>query len=290
MLSTSADPPPRSAVPVPERVPAPLPLADLPASARARIRFVLTDIDDTLTTGGRLTASAYGALERLWARGYHVIPVTGRPAGWCDLIARFWPVDAVIGENGAFYFRYDRDAREMTRRFWLDEDERAAARRRLDRLAATILAAVPGARIAADQPYRIADLAIDCREDTGPLLPEAVDRIALLMRDAGAAAKISSIHVNGWFGDWDKLAMTRRLFAEIYGIDLAPRHDLDRQREAVVFIGDSPNDEPMFGFFPLSVAVANIRSYLPHLKAPPAYVTAGEAGAGFVEFAEMLLS
>jgi HAD superfamily hydrolase (TIGR01484 family) len=276
MPSTSPDPPLRRS--------APAPLAEFPARLRAGIRFVLTDIDDTLTTDGRLTAAAYGAVERLSAHGYRVIPVTGRPAGWCDLIARFWPVDGVVGENGAFYFRYDHQARSMTRRFWQSESERAAARARLDRLAAAILGAVPGARLAADQPYRVADLAIDYREDAGPLPPEAVDRIVAMMREAGATAKISSIHVNGWFGEWDKLAMTRHLFAEVYGIDL------DRRREAVVFIGDSPNDEPMFGFFPLSVAVANIGPYLPQLKARPAYVTSGVAGAGFVEFAEALLS
>jgi len=260
------------------------PIAQWQRTERSGIRFVLTDIDDTLTTDGRLTAAAYGALERLAARGYRVIPVTGRPAGWCDLIARLWPVDGVVGENGALYFRFDRAVRTMTRRFWLSEDQRGAARRRLDRLAAAILAEVPGARLAADQPYRIADLAIDYREDAGPLPNEAVERIVEVMREAGATAKISSIHVNGWFGDWDKLAMTRRLFAEAYGIDL------DRERGSVAFIGDSPNDEPMFAFFPLSVAVANIRPYLPLLKARPAYVTAGEAGAGFVEFAETLLS
>jgi HAD superfamily hydrolase (TIGR01484 family) len=271
----SADPPVR---------PTMRPLAELPASVQRAVRFVLLDIDDTLTTGGRLTAAAYNALERLSERGYRVIPITGRPAGWCDLIARFWPVDAVVGENGAFYFRYDRAARAMTRRFWLSDDERAAARVRLDALAGEILAAVPGARIAADQPYRVADLAIDYREDAGPLPPEDVDRIAALMRSAGAEAKISSIHVNGWFGDWDKLAMTRRLFAELYGIDLG------RQREAVAFIGDSPNDEPMFSFFPNSIAVANIRPFLSRLGAPPAYVTKAEAGAGFVEFAEALRS
>jgi hydroxymethylpyrimidine pyrophosphatase-like HAD family hydrolase len=215
-----------------------------------------------------------------------VIPVTGRPAGWCDLIARFWPVDAVIGENGAFYFRYDHQARVMTRHFWLSAEEREAARQRLDRLGDEIIAAVPGARIAADQSYRVADLAIDHAEDTGPLTTPEVDRIIALMQAAGASAKTSSIHVNGWFGDWDKLAMTRRLFCEIYGMDL----DRDRDRDAVAFIGDSPNDEPMFGFFPHSVAVANIRSYLPRLQSRPAYVTEAEAGDGFVEFAAMLLS
>jgi len=253
------------------------PLAEFPARD---IRFVLTDIDDTLTTDGRLTAGAYGALERLADKGYRVIPVTGRPAGWCDMIARFWPVDAVVGENGAFYFRYDRPARRMTRRHFAGPPDRA----RLDALAAEILAAVPGARLAADQPYRLADLAIDFREDCGPLPQDDIDRIVELFETAGAIAKVSSIHVNGWFGAWDKLAMTRILFREEYGLDL------DAVRETVAFIGDSPNDAPMFGYFPNAVGVANVRPYLPRIATPPAYVTEAEAGAGFAEFAERLLS
>jgi HAD superfamily hydrolase (TIGR01484 family) len=260
------------------------PLREFPAAARRRIRFVLCDIDDTLTSGGRLGAAAYAALEALAAAGRIVVPVTGRPAGWCDLIARFWPVDAVIGENGAFYFRYDPRARRMIRRYAQDEAERAAARRRLDRLAGEILAAVPGARVAADQPYRIADLAIDYREDCGPLPPEEAARIAALFRAAGASAKISSIHVNGWFGDYDKLAMTRLLFRDCYG------GELDDLREDCVFVGDSPNDEPMFAGFPHSVGVANIRPFAAGMQTPPAYVTAAEAGAGFAEFAAFLLS
>ena len=260
------------------------PLNEFPAELRRRVRFVLTDIDDTLTTNGRLTASAYAALERLGASGLRVIPVTGRPAGWCDMVARFWPVAAVVGENGAFWFRYDHERRQITRSFWLNEQERGEARRKLDRLAVEIPAAVPGARVAADQLYRIADLAIDFAEDVSPLPLAAADRIAALMREAGAEARISSIHVNGWFGDWDKLAMTRRLFDEAY------RADLDRCRDQVVFIGDSPNDAPMFGFFPNAIGVANIRPFLDHIEAKPAYVTKAEAGAGFVEFTDMLLS
>jgi HAD superfamily hydrolase (TIGR01484 family) len=259
------------------------PLAEFPIEARRRVRFVLTDIDDTLTSDGRLGAAAYAALERLAESGRRVVAVTGRPAGWCDMIARFWPVDAVVGENGAFYFRYDRAARAMTRRYFLSGAERAEARARLDRLAAEILAAVPGARLAADQPYRIADLAIDFREDCGPLPREDVDRIVALFEAAGATAKVSSIHVNGWFGEWDKLAMTRILFREAHGLDL------DASREAITFIGDSPNDAPMFGYFPHAVAVANIFPHLTRIATPPAYVTTAETGAGFVEFADALL-
>src|SRR5215468_5779566 len=120
-------------------------LDTFPTAARRRIRGVFTDIDDTLTTDGKLTAAAYGALERLQAAGFLVVPITGRPAGWCDHIARMWPVDAVVGENGAFYFRYDAAARKLMKRFLVPAEERAANRQRLQALGARILAAVPGA-------------------------------------------------------------------------------------------------------------------------------------------------
>ena len=259
------------------------PLSEFPSAARARVRFVLTDIDDTLTDHGRLGAAAYAALERLQTAGFTVVPVTGRPAGWCDLIARFWPVDAVVGENGALYMRYDREARRMLRRFWQDDAARADSRRRLEALAQQILAAVPGAGIASDQPYRESDLAIDFCEDVAPLDNTAVDRIVALFAEAGAQAKVSSIHVNGWFGDWDKLAMTRRLFAEQFGTEL------DAVREQVVFVGDSPNDQPMFGYFPHAVAVANIARCRDRLTRLPAWVTAAEGGAGFAELAAALM-
>jgi len=195
------------------------PLSECPKTTLAAIRGVLTDIDDTLTTDGHLTAAAYGALERLRAAGLIVVPVTGRPAGWCDHIARMWPVSAVIGENGAFYFQYDHGARAMRRRYVEDAAAREAHRKRLAEIAAEILAAVPGAAVAADQHYRETDLAIDYCEDVPPLSLEAAERIAGLMRDAGLHAKVSSIHVNGWFGDYDKLTMTRQLFREQFATE-----------------------------------------------------------------------
>src|SRR3954453_9653135 len=130
------------------------PLAEFPVTLRQRIRFVLTDIDDTLTTDGRLTGAAYAALERLSASGLAIIPVTGRPAGWCDMIARFWPVDAVVGENGAFYFSYDHRARAMQRTYFAPAAEREKNRSRLEEIRARVLNEVPGAAVASDQAYR----------------------------------------------------------------------------------------------------------------------------------------
>ena len=259
------------------------PLREFPLDARRRIRFVLCDIDDTLTDGGRLTARAYGALERLHEAGLKVVPVTGRPAGWCDLIARFWPVDAVVGENGAFFFTYQRAARRMLRSFWRTPEQRAGDRERLGVLRRRILAEVPGATVAADQAYREADLAIDYREDTGPLPDDAVRRIVELFEAQGACAKVSSIHVNGWFGDYDKLAMSRRLLRERFDLDDATA------LEQVLFVGDSPNDAPMFAHFEHSVGVANLRDFAGRLPAEPAWVTEGRGGAGFVELVAALL-
>ncbi len=231
----------------------PLPLANMPDAVRRAIRGVLTDIDDTLTTDGRLTAHAYAALERLRAAGYIVVPVTGRPAGWCDHIARMWPVDAVVGENGAFYMRYDATTRTLVRRFVTPERERIATRKRLADVGAEILRAVPGCALASDQHYRETDLAIDYCEDVPPLPRDAVDRIVAMMQARGLTAKVSSIHVNGWFGDYDKLAMTRTLLREVFACDL------DAESDAFVFAGDSPNDAPMFAFFRNAVGVANLR-------------------------------
>lgn len=261
-----------------------LPLGAFDAAAGRAVRGVFTDIDDTLTSEGRLTAASYGALERLKAAGFLVVPITGRPAGWCDHIARFWPVDAVVGENGAFYFYYDRAARKLRKRF-LDEDAvRAQKRRKLIELGTKILAEVPGTALASDQLYRETDLAVDFCEDVPALPMSAVDRIVALFEAAGATAKVSSIHVNGWFGDYDKLGMTRRLMAEVFSIDL------DRENEHFVFAGDSPNDQPMFAFFRHSVGVANVRKFISRLSVKPRYVAAHEGGAGFAELADLLIA
>jgi HAD superfamily hydrolase (TIGR01484 family) len=254
------------------------PLAMLDAGP---IKAVLLDIDDTLTTDGKLSAEAYGALEQLKTAGKLVVPVTGRPAGWCDHIARMWPVDAVVGENGAFYFCMTRG--KLQQRFHDQAAVRASQRGRLAEIGERIVRAVPGCALASDQSYRETDLAIDYCEDVPPMPLAAAQRIAGLMREAGLQAKISSIHVNGWFGQYDKLAMTRLLFAERFGWDLAVRN-----REAV-FAGDSPNDAPMFAFFDQSVGVANLRRFDSLDFARPKYVAAAAAGAGFAELARHLL-
>ncbi len=253
------------------------PFVEFPSESRRRIRFVLTDVDDTLTDGPRLPAAAYLAVERLRDARITVIPVTAAPAGWCDLMARMWPVGAVIGENGGLCFRHNRASGITERRYWLAAGEREEARGRLAALGADIAAALPGVEIAHDQRYRETTLAFRNRDAA------LSDQIVARLRAAGARATVNSIWVLGWFGDFDKLAMTRRMMAELFATDID--HDSDR----CLYIGDSLNDAPMFGFFPYSVGVATVRHYADRMPVLPRWITKEAGGAGFVEVAEALL-
>jgi HAD superfamily hydrolase (TIGR01484 family) len=259
------------------------PLRDLPDEIARRVAVVFTDIDDTLTTHGRIPAEAFAAIWSLHEASIPVVLVTGRPAGWCDHLARMWPVAGVVGENGAFYFRYDTNARKLVTRFLLSEDERLDLMLRFGDLVQRILREVPGAAVASDQRYRIHDLAIDFAEDVDPLPREQIDRIVALFEKAGAVAKVSSIHVNGWFGDYDKLSMIRTFAREVLELDL------DRDNDRALYAGDSPNDEPAFAFFTNSVGVANVLHFTDRLQHPPAFVTEASGGQGFAELAERLL-
>jgi len=252
--------------------------------AKRQLRFVLTDIDDTLTDHGKLGAAAYAAMWRLYNAGFILIPVTGRPAGWCDLIIRQWPVHAVVGENGAFvYFCEKKETDLKIRTFHHPEVAGEDVRRRLDELKKKVLTEVPGSRVARDQFARQFDLAIDFREDPPDLGFEAAERIRQVCEEEGAVARISSIHVNAWFGNYDKISMTKIFLQREYGLDE------EQLKSQVIFCGDSPNDQPMFSFFPFSCGVANLKDMLDYISRPPAYITDARGGAGFVELADLLL-
>jgi len=259
------------------------PFHKFPPHIKNQIRYILTDIDGTLTSNGRLPAAVFTAMERLKTAGIRIIPITGRPAGWCDHIARMWPIDGLVGENGAFYFSYDERRKKMLRRYWKTEKERRNDRKKLDKIKREILSGISGCSVASDQAYREADLAIDYCEDVPPLSMKKVDQIVDCFRAAGAMAKISSIHVNGWFGDYDKLSMTRLLFTEVFN------ETLDQVKQQIIFTGDSPNDAPMFAYFPHSVGVANVRLFTDRMVCKPVWVTQKTGGEGFAEMVSILL-
>ena len=246
----------------------------------APIRFVLTDIDDTLTEDGRLLEESFSSLWRLTRLGIRIIPVTGRPAGWCDCIIRQWPVEAIIGENGAFALYL-----EEGKVRWVRHPEAAVSgeiRGKLNSLGDTILSRVPGSRIAGDQFCRLYDLAVDFAEES-PKLPLAeAEKIKAIAESCGFRAKISSIHVNIWLGDYDKLSMARYFFAKQWNI---LENDL---KASVLYCGDSPNDEPMFGFFPLSCGVSNLTHYEHLLKTKPKFLSSEPCGRGFKEITDTI--
>ena len=258
-------------------------LSELSEKDWSGITVLLTDIDDTVTTDGRLTSEAYCALEALQKAGFIIIPVTGRCAGWCDHIARMWPVSAVVGENGAFYFRYDHQTKTMHKYFCQSEAERSRNAEQLRTIGKTILAKVPGTGVASDQPYRITDFAIDFSEDVDPLSEDEVAKIVSIAEANGATAKISSIHVNCWFGDHSKLATSLLVLQDYFGVGG------DEVQDTVMFVGDSPNDETMFGYFKYSIGVANVLDNLNLDFHRPAYVAEGRGGVGFAEIANQLL-
>jgi hypothetical protein len=259
------------------------PLRAWPEAARSGIVGVLTDIDDTLTTEGAVTRDALEALAALAAAGLHVIPITGRPVGWSEPFARAWPVDAIVAENGAVALIHDHPAAPLRKLYLQDETVRAANYARMQQVAQRIVREVPGATVSQDSDGRETDIAIDHSEFTH--LPQhAIDSVVALMRSEGMNATVSSIHINGWYGDHNKLAGAGWAVRELL------QRNLDAERDRWVYVGDSTNDVLMFEHFPHSVGVANIRRFEDQLAFKPAYVTQGERGAGFAEVARAILA
>ncbi|MBL4596892.1 MAG: HAD-IIB family hydrolase [Robiginitomaculum sp.] len=245
------------------------------------VRFLVSDIDDTLTLDGVWPAPVYVALEALRAKGVAVILITGRPAGWCDMIARFFPVDIVVGENGSFYFR---PTSGQIKRVWVDD---AAVRQanlvKLQKMAEQIITEFPGSALAQDNPWRATDVAVDFAEDVAKLPLSIAEQIREKFEAQGATAKVSSIHVNAWIGNYDKLSMFERVLTDEYGLQV------DQVQAQTIYTGDSPNDAPMFGRFEMSIGVHSVTRYAMKPGELPKYVTVGDGADGFMEVANRIL-
>jgi len=250
------------------------------APVAARLRGIFCDVDDTLTHGGVLVPAAYDAIARATAAGLPVVAVTGRPAGWAEVFACTWPLAGAVAENGAFAVR--REGRAVKRMTWDDADTCHAQGAKLRALAEEIVRDVPGARLADDQWLRRCDVAFDIGE-TQQLPRATVDAICARIRAAGARCITSSVHAHAFFGDHDKAAMCVRAARAWWDVDL------DATRGDWLFVGDSPNDQPCFAYFPVAAGVANVRRYLDRLAPPPGYVADAEGGHGFAEIVELLL-
>lgn len=257
------------------------PFDDCPDALLRAVSGVLTDIDDTLTHEGAIEPEALAALGALRAAGLPVIAITGRPMGWSEPFARDWPIDAIVAENGAVaLFMHDGSLRIE---YAQDEPTRTHNARRLAEVAQRVLREVPGATLARDSAGRVTDIAVD-HSEFARLDDATIARVVALMRSEGMNATVSSIHVNGWFGDHDKLSGARWIVRRRLG------RDVDAERERWLYVGDSTNDQRMFGHFPLGVGVANLMHFADQLHTWPAWITAAERGRGFAQVARRLLA
>ena len=260
-----------------------LDFSEISSEITNKIEIIFCDIDDTLSYEGKILSETYSSLWDLYNNNIKILPITGRCAGWADHIARFWPVSGVIGENGALYMYMDKNKR-LIKRYYLDNIQTQESKRKLEMIKNEVLTRFPTCRVASDQPYREFDLAIDFCEDVPTLPMEDVLEIVNIYEKYGATAKISSIHVNGWFGDFDKLKMTQLFAKEVL------KYNLKDNMDKILFVGDSPNDQPMFEYFKISVGVANIAKFSDLITYPPKYITKNNSGKGFAELVRILLS
>ena len=269
-----------------------LPLSAWPINARRNIIGVFTDIDDTLTTEGTITADALQALRDLKAAGLHVIAITGRPVGWSEPFARSWPVDAIVAENGSVALINNKqtglqpnkiERKQLLKLYQQDAAIRAANYSKMQQVLAQIEREVPGAQRSTDSPGRETDIAIDHSEFTH-LPPQRIAQVVQRMQQAGMHATVSSIHINAWYGEHNKLQGARWIAQQLYG------RSLDGEMDQWAYIGDSTNDQVMFEAFTHSVGVANIARFVPQLAHLPRYVTQGERGAGFRQFCDALMA
>lgn len=258
-----------------------LPLTRWGAEARGALVGVFTDIDDTLTTDGAITPDALAALAALKSAGLRVAAITGRPVGWSVPFVTAWPVDAIVAENGAVALLPLADGR-IEKRYLQDAATRAANYGRMQAVLQRIEREIPGALRATDSPGRETDIAID-HSEFQHLSEAQIAAVVALMQSEGMRATVSSIHINGWYGDHNKLVGARWIVRELWD------RDLDREMDRWAYVGDSTNDQLMFKAFDHSIGVANVARFVPQLADLPHYVTAGERGAGFAEAVAAIL-
>ena len=252
------------------------PLSKIKHEKLEKTKVILFDLDGTFISNGSLKSSTYQYLEKFKDNKIKTVVVTGRPAGWCDLIARWWPVDSVIGENGAFSFSLSND--KITRQLMDSKFSSEYSKKILMKLYDDIKENFGEIHLASDQPFRQWDLAVDISEDNY-IPPNKVQEIYQFCKSKGANAAVSNIHLNIWFGNYNKCDMALKIL-----------DDWKVKINDCVYVGDSPNDSPMFKKFPVSVGVKSVQKYLNVMKQSPSYVTDRDGRQGFEDLAELILS
>lgn len=254
-----------------------LPIAALPRAEAARLRGVAFDLDDTLLDHGRLLEATYSALFRLREAGLSLYGVTGRPAGWAEVLARVLPVQAIVAENGALVCA--REGQRVVLRDSVDPATRRERDRKLQQLLARFAERFPDLEPADDVRARVSDRTFDIGEFR-QVAPERVAQASTFLQAQGARVFVSSVHLHATFDFADKASGAVRLFAADSGLDAtAVRH-------AFAYLGDSENDAACFAAFAVSIGVANLRG---RATLRPRYITSQPMGKGVAEAAQVIL-
>ena len=262
------------------------PLSELSAAEARRLAGVVFDLDDTLLDHGALGEAAYGALFRLREAGLRRIACTGRPAGWGEVLARQWPVDAVVVENGAVAFVVEPageggSGRRIAVVDPLPPAERQARRAMLLGLADEIAGRFPETALADDNGARRTDVTLDIGEHRRAPA-STIQAIVALARSRGVRTLVSSIHLHLTLETDDKASGTVRLLVERFG------EDATGARWRYAFVGDSANDAAAFAAFGVTFGVENVRGHLRGLTVPPRYIGPFPMGHGFAAIAARL--
>ncbi len=262
------------------------PISTLNHQQASQIEWLLTDVDDTLTWEGKLPDATLKALYELEEVGVKVVAVTGACAGWCDQIAKLWPVHGVIGENGAFWMQKSESGFAVSSKLPLQEmrTQQQKLRSELEHL----LEGYEGIDFASDQPFRFCDVAINLSQDRKPVPQEVAEELlhkarALTIDGMSVYASLSSIHLNVWLGEHSK-----RISGEAY---LRQNCDFESlSLSNISYVGDSQNDEAMFEWLPTSFGVNNIQKVLEQLSHQPSHLLTENGGFGFAELAERIVT
>ncbi len=245
-------------------------------------KIIFSDVDDTLTYKGLLPSEALESLYKLQSQKIKVILVTGACAGWCDQFARLWPIAAVIGENGAFVIKKDNN--KLIYQDTQTCSDRKKNLSKIKQIAKDIFIAFPNLKPAKDNIYRRYDYAIDYNQEITGFNESNIKKIIKICNDNNINATTSSIHINMWIGNFNKLTAAKNWIAENTDFN-----EEDIQKNCS-YIGDSLNDEVMFKFFQNSIGVANIKPHLKNLKYKPTLIMSKEGGFGFAEWSKQILN
>jgi len=254
------------------------PISALPPEEAARLRGVAFDLDDTLLDHGRLLEATYSALFRLREAGLSLYGVTGRPAGWADVLARVLPVEAIVAENGALVCA--REGQRVVMRDSVDAATRREREHKLQQLLARFAHRFPDFEPADDVRARVSDRTFDIGEFR-QVAPDRVAEASAFLRAEGARVFVSSVHLHATFDYADKASGAVRVLAQDSGLDAtAVLH-------AYAYLGDSENDAACFAAFAVSIGVANLRG---RTTLRPRYITSQPMGKGVAEAAQVILS